>query len=487
MIDPVGFARQGGVTLRDYQQQVARAVVESVLGQAGRSFAVMFPRQSGKNEVQAWVEASLLAALREPGCDIIKVSPTFRPQSLNAMRRLERALRAHPETRKEWKKEQGFVYSVGQARITFLSGAEGSNIVGATASALLQVDEAQDIGIEKYDREIGPMAASTRATRAFWGTAWTADTLLGRELRAARAQGGAFVVGPEQVGSEVPAYWAFVQEQVARLGRDHPMVRTQYFCEELESGGRLMFPPERIARMLGGALAGRRAAAAVRGGPFALLVDVGGEARANPMDGGAEREHDFTAATVVALDLDGLESSPARAPVYRPVERMAWSGTSHPLLFEALLALANRYQVRRVVVDATGVGAGLASFLDRALPGRVTQFLFNQASKSKLGWDFLAVVDSGRWQEPPEGSGELGELFLRQAAACEQEVLPGPGQVLRWGVPDGKRDKLTHRPLHDDLLISAALCALLDRERWLPSAFPVVIRAPDPIERERGF
>ena len=30
------------------------------------------------------------------------------------------------------------------------------------------------------------MAASTNATRVFWGTAWTSRTLLARELRAAR-------------------------------------------------------------------------------------------------------------------------------------------------------------------------------------------------------------------------------------------------------------------------------------------------------------
>jgi len=476
-IDPVLFAQQGGITLRPYQQAVARALVNSVFAGQGRSLAVMFPRQSGKNEVQAWVEAALLAGLREQGAEIVKISPTFRPQSLNAMRRLERALRAHPETKNEWKKEQGYIYRIGQARVYFLSGAPESNIVGATASTLLQIDEAQEISLEKYDREIAPMAASTRATRAFWGTAWTADTLLARELRAARAEGGAFVVGPEEVSQSVPEYGRFVAEQVARLGRDHPMVRTQYFCEELETGGRAMFPPERLERMTA-----PPGFAVPSGGPYALLVDVGGEARA----GDEPHEHDFTAATVVAADLRGL-NTPARAPIYRPVERRAWQGANHADVFDALLALDARYRFRWVVVDATGVGAGLSAFLERALPGRVIPFVFSLASKSQLGWDFLAVVDAGRWQEPCPITDALGQAFFRQLAACEQEVLPGPGRVLRWGVPEGRRDPLTHAPLHDDLVLSAALCALLDRQKWRLPAAPFIIPAPDPLDGVKGF
>lgn len=492
--DPVAFAQRGGVTLRSYQAAAARAVVESVMGGLGRSLAVMFPRQSGKNEAQAWIEACLLWTLRDQAAEIVKISPTFRPQSLNAMRRLERVLRQHDQTRAAWKKESGYCYRLGAARMYFLSGAEGSNIVGATASTLLEVDEAQDVGIEKFDREISPMAASTRATRVFWGTAWTADTLLARELRAAQVQGGAWVVRADEVGRESPAYQAYVAEQVARLGRSHPLVRTQYFCEELEMGGRAMFPPERLERMRGPAPASLP-------GLFAVLVDVGGE------DGGAwtvkagqwvqgalgGSDHDSTAVTVVAVDPSRVDDPLVRAPLYRPVERRVWRGVRHSDLLDELRSLVQHYKAQRVVVDATGVGAGLASFLERSFPGRVLPFVFSQASKSKLGWDFLAVVDGGRWQEPPAAPGEAPEqerwrsLFWRQLAFCEVEVLPGPGQVMRWGVPEGKRDPLNGQVLHDDLVISAALCSLLDRERWIRPAAPLIIRASDPLQEMQGF
>ncbi len=154
------FSRFGSkVTLRDYQKEVALAVIESVLGRQGISLVVMFPRQSGKNELQAQLESYLLCLFSGTDAEIVKVSPTWKPQSLNAMRRLERILKRNPLTQTLWQKEAGYIYRVGSARIYFLSAAPESNIVGATASTLLEVDEAQDVLPGKFDKEMAPMAA----------------------------------------------------------------------------------------------------------------------------------------------------------------------------------------------------------------------------------------------------------------------------------------------------------------------------------------
>ncbi len=142
------------------------------------------------------------------------------------------------------------------ARIYFLSGSPSSNIVGQTANMLLECDEAQDVTIEKWDKDIAPMAAAMNATRIFWGTAWTSQTLLAREKRAAlelQKQDGirrVFEINSELVRKEVPHYGAFVDGEIAKHGRNHPFVKTQFFSEEIdETGG--MFPPERIALIHG--------------------------------------------------------------------------------------------------------------------------------------------------------------------------------------------------------------------------------------------
>ena len=108
---------------------------------------------------------------------MVKISPTWKPQSQNAMRRLERVLKKGLVTQTLWEKESGYIYRVGRANIYFFSGEAQANIVGATASTLLEVDEAQDVTIEKYDKDIAPMAASTNATRVFWGTAVEGQSL----------------------------------------------------------------------------------------------------------------------------------------------------------------------------------------------------------------------------------------------------------------------------------------------------------------------
>ncbi len=512
MTDFMLFCNQAsGRELRQYQQQVAITVVELVMEKRGDTIAVIFPRQSGKNELQAQIEAYLLVLFREQDAEMVKVSPTWKPQSLNAMRRLERVLKRNAATKDAWVKESGYVYRVGSARIFFLSGSPEAHIVGATASHFLEVDEAQDVLISKFDRDIAPMAASTNATRVFWGTAWTSRTLLARELRAALEaerqdileassageprQAGlfvrrrAFVLTADQVGAEVPAYKKFVEGEIAKLGRLHPMIRTQYFSEAIdaESG---MFPERRVALMQG---SHPRQAAPRTGQLYAMLVDVAGEdegVQDESLQLGMEARlanpgRDSTVLTVVEVDLSSLADDLVKAPTYRVAERRDWVGVKHSGLYAVLKAQAEHWKARYLVIDATGVGAGLASFLEKVLPGRVIPFVFNSATKSRLGWDFLSVVEAGRFKDYAQVDGQRAAFGL-QLSNCQMEITPGPERKMRWGVPDGLRDASTGELVHDDWILSAALCAVLDPLPWSLTAPPLVIRAADPLEQIDG-
>lgn len=449
----------------------------------------MFPRQSGKNELQAQLETYLLTLLSLQGAEIVKVSPTWKPQSQNAMRRLERILSQNKLTRNMWTKESGYIFRVGRARIFFFSGEREANIVGATASTLLEVDEAQDVLITKFDKDIAPMAASTNATRVFWGTAWTSQTLLARELRAARlaeAADGirrAFVLTADQVSAEVPTYGKFVAAQIARLGRSHPMVKTQYFSEEIDQEGG-MFPPARMA-----AIQGYHPAQSCPepGQLYTLLIDVAGEDESVKDLGDATLANpgrDSTAVTIVRVDLGSLADPLIRKPTYHVVARRSWVGIKHTALYGQLTGLITTWQPRCLIIDATGVGAGLASFLSASFPGKVIPFVFSSASKTKLGWDFLNLVDTGRFKE----YAPLDETLSRQLTYCQYQVLPGPQKHLKWGVPDGSRDPASGEPLHDDLLLSAALAAVLDDQDWQLNSPALIIKASDPLkELDHGF
>jgi hypothetical protein len=245
------FGRWGLPTeLRGYQVEVARAVVGSVLRGEGLTFTVLFPRQAGKNELSAQLEAFLMFRRQGKGGSIVKAAPTFKPQIVNSLMRLERMLEglaARGQWRRvEWRRVQGYIVQLGTASCTFFSAQPDAGIVGGTANLLLEGDEAQDIEADKWDRELVPMGASGNATRVLYGTPWTDDTLLAREiernLELERRDGlrRHFEVGWEAVAAENPAYRRHVEGEIARLGEHHPIVQTQYLLRPLSRADRLL-------------------------------------------------------------------------------------------------------------------------------------------------------------------------------------------------------------------------------------------------------
>jgi hypothetical protein len=151
----------------------------------------------------------------EAGGWLVKASPTFQPQSLHSLLRLEARLE-NPWARGRWRRERGCMVRLGNARALFLSAQPSASVVGATASILLEADEAQDIPADKWDKEFRPMAAASNATTVLWGTAWTPDTLLAHTVAALERQEAedgvrrVFRVPWGTVAAEVPAYGAYV-------------------------------------------------------------------------------------------------------------------------------------------------------------------------------------------------------------------------------------------------------------------------------------
>lgn len=466
------FTVLSDLRLRTYQLAVARAITESVIFRKGLSFVVVFPRQSGKNELQAQIEAFLLTLFSLIRASMVKISPTIQPQSQNAIGRLEQILSRSILTRSRWIKKSGYIFQIGSCLLHFLSGSPTANIVGATANLLLECDEAQDVEISKWDKEIAPMAASTNATRVFWGTAWTSRTLLARELRVARLAEQAdgtrrtWVLTADEVGAEVPAYRKFVDEQVARLGRNNPLVRTQYFSEEIDSEGG-MFPLSRRILMMGAHLPQNQP---IPGRAYAFTIDVAGqdEGAVAELEKLANPSRDSTVLTIFELDTSGVNDPLIRRPTYRVMNRRIWQGVKHSQLYGTILRLAEQWSPVKVIIDATGVGAGLASFLMDRLGSRLVPFEFSQMSKSDLGWDFITAIESGRYKEyrASDGMSPMDEEMNRQLEHCQYSILDGPGKVMRWGVPDGRRDVSTGELVHDDYIVSAALISVLDHESW---------------------
>ena len=70
-----------------------RNIFDAVVMRKGGRFAVTFPRQSGKNEMQAQLEAAVMAANQHRGGSIIKIIPTEKNQGKVSTERLSGVLR----------------------------------------------------------------------------------------------------------------------------------------------------------------------------------------------------------------------------------------------------------------------------------------------------------------------------------------------------------------------------------------------------------
>ena len=519
-----------GYQLRAYQVEPARAIAQSVLDHDGRQFAIVFSRQAGKDELLAQVLAYLLTRYAIRGGTAVIAAPTFHPQAALSRDRLlarldpgrNRISRTFVDSAVACGLSDGYAVTLGHAAARFLSAAPGSGARGQTADLLLVANEAQDIQPEIWDAVFDPMASNTNATTLFLGTIWDRGTLLARQIRhleeAEQADGIRRVwrVDWETVAQELPAYGDRVRARIAQFGPEHPFIRTEYRLLELDGEGGL-FPPARLAQLRGDHL---RRHSAEPGKRYALLLDVAGEEEttASAATFQATSRRDATALTVVEIDGRGqgwrLRGTARRAeggPGLRPGRgerrttcsfRLPLSphGVSRVPLSAAALSprsppvpsigssigrpgrgsstspctiglsiwrgtsggRARWWSMRR------GSGQGWPLSWRRSLgarrggspPIKVVPFIFSAVSKSALGWDFLSLIDSGRLKEYADDGTEVTRTYWRQLANTVYDTPPGPGKPLRWSVPASRG--------HDDLVMSAALTAALDRIDWRP-------------------
>jgi hypothetical protein len=478
-----------GLPLYDYQLQPLRAIADAVLSGQGREFLLVFPRQSGKNEAVAQLLVYLLAVWQRRGGQM--VYGAIGDGLGRGMRRLEQRLDT-PWTRGRWRRNgRPIRYTLGQAAVVFLSSHPQAASRGETADHLLVIDEAQDQDAAHIEAVFTPMRAAHNASAVYLGTVrQTGDFLWVKkeELESATAADGqprVFMVAPETVAAENPAYAAFLDEQVRRYGRRHPIVAAEYFLEPVDGRGGL-FPPWRAAFMHG---AHPRLGGPRPGELYVAAIDLAGQDEGAAEAGGPLRNpgRDYTVATIFrlteALETGFLGRNPVSnaGPVYEAVDVFVDHGSRHfqaapgrPRLADTLLTTLRRWDVAHTIIDASGVGQGLADWLAAALGReRVTAYaLGGSSAKARLGSDLLALIDTGRfhyWTGDEDEPLSDGWWFWQQVAACGYS-LPGAGRFdhdLRWGVPAGARLTTPRgvEAIHDDRLLSAALVAELERRR----------------------
>jgi len=436
--------------LRPYQLEIARAVLDSIENRRGLTFSVEIARQGGKNELSAHIGVLLLTMFMARGGSAVKCSPTFKPQTVISMMRLKQRLDDFG-FEGIWEAEMGYIIRLGSARQVFLSAEDSSSVVGHTADILLEIDESQDVGKDKYTRDFRPMASSTNATTVHYGTPWDDSSLLEEvsqsnlELEKYDGLKRHFRFDWQEVAKYNPGYLAFVEAERARLGADHPLFLSQYALLPIRSTGGF-FSRAQLALLQG--THSRQSGRDSEAKTYVAGLDLAGEAEIADEPGMARRGRDAAVLTIAEVCFPAGDAV-IQEPRIEVVEHYSWVGKKHPELYRELLhILKDTWRCSRVAADATGVGEGVASFLRAALGSRVIPFKFTQPSKSALGFNLLAAVNSGRLGlYRGDGSADFRETMFQLERA---RGVSHPNRSINFFVDPGEG--------HDDYLISLALC-----------------------------
>ena len=442
----------GAMMLRPYQREVARAVMQSVRHAEGLTFSVEISRQGGKNELSAHIELLLLTLSMSEGGNVVKCSPTFKPQTVISMRRLKDRLDDYGFGG-IYRSEMGYIIALGAGRVVFLSAEEHSNVVGHTADLLLEIDESQDVSREKYSKDFRPMGSSTNVTTVHYGTTWDESTLLEEikqmnlELEKRDGVRRHFRYDWQAVAKQNPAYGAYVRSERDRLGEDHPLFRTQYALLPIAGGGRLLTRAQ-LSSMLG---EHQRLRTPLQGHTYVAAVDIGGEAQESA-DGAAVREPDSTTVCIAAVETPADRGR--GHPYLYVVEQVSWTGVPHAQLIPALMGLFRTWRPAGIVVDATGMGQPVAGLLKHEFGNRIRPFVFTERSKSDLGYEFLSLVNGGRMRLYVQ-DGSTEHRATMQQLECARAVYRA-NRTLGFYVD--------HSDGHDDFLMSLALLAIAARD-----------------------
>ena len=157
---------------------------------------------------------------------------------------------------------------------------------------------------------------------------------------------------------------------------------------------------------------------------------------------GAKPRQDSTVLTIGEVRPGGVQ------PCVEVVEHYWWTGKPHTELYAQLVdILKNVWDCRRIVIDATGIGQPVSSFLRRELGSRVSPFTFTQQSKSELGFKLLAAVNSGSLKVYScDGSAACREFWAEMEMAKNHYR---PSRTVNFYVDPAQG--------HDDFLMSLAL------------------------------
>lgn len=392
--------------IRALQSEIIKRVENFVEKHEGGVMTIKSSRQTGKNEMAAEIQKRHLC-FKQHSKNIsswIRTAPTYSPQIVNSKRRLDQILQLdgknlikHPLFfNKRLRKSEGYIYQVGNATVEFLSSGKQSNVVGATASECLDMDEAHKINKEKFDEDFMPFTASTNAATLLWGVAADEMDTLQWYINSNEENGRPELNlnYPCDVWAEcVPTFAAHLEGRIKALGWDHPIIKTQYRLIPVSHEGTFL-NAQQVRNLFNSEH--QRLLRPTPGKVYEMLIDIAaGNEDFNPdkqFIGEAETTTDSSVVWIYEVQDEMCSNN--IFPIIHMVSLKWWTGVPLPQQLEELKELISYWKVSKVTVDAIGVGRQIAEDLEQSFgPFLINKYVASSSTISDDCFDTLARLN----------------------------------------------------------------------------------------------
>ena len=379
--------------LRGPQVEIIKRVEAHVQKHAGGVMTILSARQTGKNEIAAKLQARHLWRRQNSRfvAQWIRTAPTYAPQIVNSKKRLREMLNVNSKDvilnplfeGRKLIREEGYIWRVGNASVEFISSGPQANVVGATASECLDMDEAHKVKKEKFDEDFAPFTANTNAATLLWGVAADGlDTIEWyRQSNEENGRSDLNLYFPCEVWMEAhPPYREHVENRVNALGWDHPIIKTQYRLISVSAEGR--FLTDAHIRNLFDSDHERHLKPRA-GTRYEMVIDIaGGNEDFNPENILEGNEETATDSTVIWIyEVTPIVCSNGVFPVIRIVNLKWVTGVELHIQQHEIEETIRYWNPHKVTIDSIGIGRQIGEAM-QAKFGKTTINMYTASNQT---------------------------------------------------------------------------------------------------------
>ena len=412
-----------GIKFFPYQVQLSKRFIRSVIDNDGDEITALQSRQSGKSEVISTTtggmgiilpilanmpmfagdkrletfKLGMLVGIFAPALHQSQI--TFNRMKTRMQSRSAQAVMSDPDIMVSFDTNNGQNIALSNGTvITSMSASEGSNIEGKSYHLII-VDEAQDVGNFKYSKSISPMGAFYNATKILIGTPsntkgffYYAIERNKRNYENKTGRRNHFEYNWEVIVKYNSKYAKYIEGEKARLGEDSDEFQMSYNLKWVLERGMFVDPNK-----------------------FEALGDV----TLSTVHNDWEKTHvvgidlgkssDSTVITIVEVDFSKPviveKSSELSVPDFIVYETIIknWVeivGDDWEAQYYQIMDELKKFNVIRVVIDATAVGSPIADRLSANLACEVIPYVFGSSSKSTLYKHYDGELKARRLKYP---------------------------------------------------------------------------------------